>query len=119
MRDLQIAREQWSDHPFIGAKEEILQFIDRAISAEKEVNELKQSVVDMRDKVVLERDRRTDAEKERDDLQKRVGELERFMRLIVNTTAHPIPETYSLSGHMNAVEYAKHMLKETHNETTE
>jgi len=58
------------------------------------------------------------AEKERDELQKRVTELESFMRLIVNTTAHPIAETYSLSGHMNAVEYAKHMLKETHNETS-
>lgn len=51
-------------------------------------------------------------EKERDELRERVKYLEGYMNLIIRTADYPIQTTYSLSGHMNAVEYAKHAMKE-------
>jgi hypothetical protein len=48
-----------------------------------------------------------------EEQQKRVGQLEGYMELIIRTTVRPQGgEAFSLSGHMNAVEYAKHVMKE-------
>lgn len=53
-----------------------------------------------------------------EEQQREIEKKERYLDMIIRTTERPYPgETYCLSGHMNAVEYAKMALnKETADE---
>ena len=51
MRDLQEARKEWSEYVFIRSRDEVVGFIDRAIAAEKERDELQKRVVELENSI--------------------------------------------------------------------